>query len=588
MRYQILAGIAFILISIFSDSAYAQQARYVVEMNGAGVLTPFLNKFLDIQRHANDIEMNDVEWQRLAKAAPQQMRDLLATEGYFTPIIVNDLRRDGVNWIAQFNVRLGEPIRIDAIDMQWDGEIARGIHADTQPIAQVRLQWSLKSGDVFRQAAWTEAKDALLNSLLLRGYPAAKIIESEARIDLSKLRATLVVKIDSGPRFTLGALQIDGLQRYSREMIERLNPIKIGDEFAQEKLTELQARLQDSGYFRTAFATIDANPEHSIQVPVRVDVTEYERHRLSLGGGFSTNSGAHVQAKWLDRRFLGHDWRLESELRLDRQTRIAGGDLYFPARSNDSLLSGWLPSLGAHIARTDMSNEVSNKVRMDARMTGPIKTDEEVWGISYLTEQQRIDQTDANNRQALVAIYSYTQRRMDNLIAPNQGYAATLELSAGPRGLLNEANIARLFVKANWLSSTRKRWQMIARAQLGQVFSVASEAVPSDLLFRAGGDQSVRGYGFNSLGVLQNNAIVGGRVTAVASAELEYHLTPTWGVAVFRDLGNAADKWRDFHAVHGAGLGARWRSPIGTVNLDFAYGYATRQTRLHFTVGYGF
>jgi translocation and assembly module TamA len=107
-------------------------------------------------------------------------------------------------------------------------------------------------------------------------------------------------------------------------------------------------------------------------------------------------------------------------------------------------------------------------------------------------------------------------------------------------------------------------------------------------LFRTGGNQTVRGYAFNSLGVTQNGAIVGGTVLAVLSAELIYAITPQWGAAVFTDAGNAADSWRGFRLQQGSGIGARWQSPVGPVNIDLAYGHATRKLRLHFSVGYGF
>jgi translocation and assembly module TamA len=111
-------------------------------------------------------------------------------------------------------------------------------------------------------------------------------------------------------------------------------------------------------------------------------------------------------------------------------------------------------------------------------------------------------------------------------------------------------------------------------------------------LFRTGGDQSVRGYAYNSLGVsvVQNGsaAVVGGTVMAVASAELVYWVTPAWGAAVFRDAGDAAESWREFKLNQGTGVGARWRSPIGMVNLDVAYGHSVNQVRFHFSVGYGF
>ncbi len=580
LRYLFFALLVVIAVS-HPLSAQAQPARYAVEINGAGPLTSLLNDFLEIRRRQADPNMSPEEWQRLAAAAPEQIRELLATEGYFSPMVDYVLQQEDGRWVARFNVNPGTPSHVDAVDIRFIGEITHASHANR--IHRLQRQWGLKPGTLFRQNAWNEAKSALLKELLNRDFPAAKIVQSEARIDPERHTATLAVEVDSGPAFTFGSLQIQGLTRYSRDMIDRLNPIQPGERFSQEKLTELQARLQDSGYFRTVFATIEVDPAHPHYVPVRLDLIENERRRLAFGGGFSTDSGARAQVKWLDRRFLDRDWRLESALRLDRQTRVIGGDLYFPARGN-----GWYPSLGTHYERTDIANEINNRLRIDARMTGPIKADEESWGFSYLAEKQRIADASANNRQALIASYTYTRRRVDNLIAPRRGYVASIELSGGPHGILNEASIARVFGRANWLSPTVNRWQAVTRAQIGQVIGASRDAVPSELLFRAGGDQNVRGYAFNSLGVMQNGAVVGGRVLAVFSAELVYHLTPTWGAAVFRDAGNAADAWHDFRLVQGSGVGARWRSPIGPVNIDFAYGYATRQPRLHFSVGYGF
>ena len=126
------------------------------------------------------------------------------------------------------------------------------------------------------------------------------------------------------------------------------------------------------------------------------------------------------------------------------------------------------------------------------------------------------------------------------------------------------------------------------RAQAGQVFGARDQSVPDDLLFRTGGDQSVRGYSYGRLGVPRGSAIVGGNVLAVISAELVYQIKPAWGIAIFTDAGNAAASRAEFHLKHGSGVGARWRSPIGPVNIDIAHGHESGETRLHFSIGYGF
>lgn len=564
--------------------AQAQAQRYAVEFRGAGDLTGLLNEHVDMRRRQQDTVVTQEELQRLAGTAEAQIRSLLATEGYFSPSVAHQILPQDGNWLARFDIALGAPTVVDGVALRFLGELAEGPHANARRINRLKRQWPMERGTRFRQEDWTQAKNGLLRDLLNRGFPAARISDSQALIDPEKRSAQLSVEVDAGPLFTFGSLQINGLQRYSRERIENLNPIEPGEIYSQEKLTELQIRLQDSGYFRSAFATVDVDPANPRQVPVRVELTEAERRRLGLGVGFSTDAGPHAQIKWLDRSFLGRDWRLESDLRVDRKMRILGGNLYFPMRD-----SGWTPSIGSRFERSDIEGEVNDKLRTDLRLSSADKANEKTWALSYLGDRQRIGDVFINNRQALMLSYIFTRRRVDNLLRPRQGYVASIELGVGPRGLINEANIGRAVARGNLLTPlVRRSLHSVVRGQVGQVVGAGREIVPADLLFRTGGDQSVRGYAYNSLGVPERGAVVGGTVMAVLSAELVYELTPTWGAALFHDAGNAADSWRDFRFRHGTGIGARWRSPIGPVNLDLAYGHATRAPRLHFSVGYGF
>ncbi len=563
-------------------SAYAQTIPgYTVEINGAGKFESLLNEHLEIRRHTDE-EMRLEELQRLVETTPQKIGELLATEGYFSSTVKYALEQQAGRWVARFSVTPGRPTFVDSVDIRFTGQIARDA-SETNRMNRLRRRWGLDPGEIFRQAEWDDAKDAILKGLLNRDYPAAKIANSEARINPEQRTARLSVEVDSGPAFTFGELQIQGLERYPRAMIERLNPIQPGDPFSQEKLNELQIRLQDTGYFRSAFATIEVDPDHPKQVPVRLDLSENERNRLALGVGLSTDTGPNVQIKWLNRDFLDRNWRLESELRIDRDTRLLGSDIFFPAFRN-----GWLPSVGARYERTDIAGEINDKVRAGGRLASPEKENQHVWSISYLADRQKIAGIPPNNRQALIGSYGYTIQRLNNPLNPRRGYVASVELSAGPRGVLNEESLARVVGKVTWLATIAPRWNTVMRGEIGQVFGAGRETVPADLLFRTGGNQSVRGYGYNRLGVPFGGAIVGGTVMSVASAEVIYWITPQWGAAIFVDAGNAADSWSGFDMKVGSGVGARWRSPIGPVNIDLAYGHATREPQLHFSVGYGF
>ena len=584
IRGLLTALLLAILEMVAPRAAFAQNfQRYTLEVRGAGDQSALLDGFMSLRRHASDNDIDEDELQRLVAAAPQQAKELLATEGYFGPVVT--ARRDGEANSRRviLDVELGPPTLIGEIEIRFAGAIADGDPAEQRRMERLRERWPIKRGERFRQASWDEAKSALLNNLLARDYPAATLAQSQARIDPAQRVADLSVEADSGPAFTFGALQVNGLKRYARSRIDALNPIMAGQPYSQNRLNELQARLQDSGYFKSVFATIDVDAAHSQNVPVRVDVSENERRRLALGGGFSTDSGARLQAKFLDREFLGHDWRLDSELRVDRTSRLLAGEV-----TGAALANGWMPGVSGRFERTDIAGEISDKLRLDVRATGPDKNNEPVLGAAYLIEREHAGDAASSNRHALIAVSQYTVRRIDSLFNPRRALVATGELDAGPRGFGNPANLLRVTGRVTWLQPLSRKWQTLVRLQLGQVIGAPRSTVPGDLLFRTGGDQTVRGYAYNSLGVNESDAIVGGRVLAVISGELVYQFTPQWGAAVFEDAGNAADRWADLRLRRGTGVGARWRSPIGPVNLDLAFAQQTRKPRLHFSIGYGF
>jgi translocation and assembly module TamA len=581
-----LAGIVLCLSMLSALQANAQ--TFAVEIVGAGELTPLLEEHLTLTRLAREGRARPEEWQRLVRATPEQMTELLATEGYFSPQIDSEQLANGDDRVARFRVQLGEPVRVTEVRIDFRGALAK---QDTERAAGLRAGWTLMRGERFRQQAWQAAKDALLGDLLVRDYPAARISSSVARIDPKNRSASLQVDIDSGPAFTFGELDIRGLERYPPDLVRRTNLIRSGERFSQARLSELQARLLATGYFRSVFASIDSNPDHSKRVPIRVDLAENPSKRLGLGIGLSTDSGPRLQLRWTDRQFLGRDWRLESVLRIDRISLLAQGELYFrPLREGllGNHFEGWIPSVVLGLERTSITGVEVERIRNSVRLSTPSHANERVVSVSLLADRPALPGGEVFTRRALMGGYQWTRRRFDQLLVPTRGYSATVDLSAGFGGALNDSGIARVFFNGIWLRPLSEDWTLAARLQAGEIVGAGLENVPEDLLFRTGGDQTVRGYRFGSLGVPRNGAIVGGNVLALASVELIRYLTPDWGAAVFHDIGDAALSWSDYRARRGVGIGARWRSPIGAVNIDLARGLDAGDTRLHFSVGYGF
>ena len=192
------------------------------------------------------------------------------------------------------------------------------------------------------------------------------------------------------------------------------------------------------------------------------------------------------------------------------------------------------------------------------------------------------------NLKALTLNYIWTYRNVNNPMFPTHGYVFSAQLGGATRALLSDQDFVRGYTRAVYYLPVGQRDGLILRGELGGVLATSRNGIPSDFLFRTGGDQSVRGYSYLSLGVKQGNASVGGRYLAVGSVEYDHWLTERWGAAVFYDVGDAADSIPDLHLVQGYGIGARWKSPVGPLNLDLAYGQAVHAVRLHFSIGVSF
>ena len=419
--------------------------------------------------------------------------------------------------------------------------------------------------------------------MLTQQYPAAKIASSQATVDPQTRQARLQVVLDSGPAFTFGTLEVSGLARYPRGIVERLNAIEPGSAYTQAKLLQFQTRLQDSQYFTSALVSANIDPAQPERVPVKVRVVEAQSRKLGFGAGASTNTGARGQVEYQDFNFLDRAWRLASLLKLESKKQLLSGNIQLPRTAG-----GYVDSLTALTERTDIQQVVTRKYTLGAKRARIAGDIERAFSLQYQTESEVIAGVPSESNQALVGSYAWTRRKVNDLLYPSDGHLLSAEFGAAAKALLSDQDFLRSHVRTSYYRSLGKNDGLILRGELGATLARSSRGIPSDFLFRAGGDQSVRGYAYQSLGVKSGSAIVGGRYLGVASAEYVHWLTRDWGAAAFYDLGSASDDLRDFRPVHGYGAGARWRSPVGLLKLDLAYGQEVRKLHLHFSVGISF
>jgi translocation and assembly module TamA len=563
--------------------AYANNNRYEVEVEAPSPLKTLLLDHLDIIKWRTIARMSPAEWKRLSTQAPLQIKDLLATEGYFSPVIDIQSRQSDQQYITKFIVDPGPPTIVDNVDITFTGDILQDPGKTTPSPQQIRDEWSLRSGMKFTQSAWSEAKRSLLTKLLLNRYPNAAITETMANIDVKKQTASLKISVNSGATVYFGDLKIEGLQRYSESIIHNLNPIKPNEVYSQAQLLTFQNRLQESGYFRTAEVTADVkaaaqNAQATPLAPIKVKVDENHAIKLSTGAGYSTNTGMRTQLTVDHLNLFDRDWRMTSSLRLEEKLQSMSAVVKLPTTPN-----GYRDSANAAASRIAIEGQTTTLTQAGVkRAWGSLKLEQYV-GANVLAEHVNLDNAESSNNYAATLGYGITLRRTDNNLNPTKGYLFNAQFNGAPLASLASGTFLQSYFKTQAYYPITKSTQLIARAELGMVHG--KNSAPATFLFRAGGDQSVRGYGFQSLGVTEGDAVIGGRYLAVGSIELIQWLTSQWGAAIFTDFGNAANSIKDLKPVYGYGLGARWKSPVGPIGADIAYGQETDEYRLHFNIG---
>lgn len=335
------------LAALCAGSAHA----LTVEVAAPDELKPLLVQYLEAARAARLGEvLDEAELARLRSLSAETARELLATEGYFSPQIDSSLTRVGDDWVLRYAVTPGPRTRVRTLKIDFAGALADAGESGARLRARAERSFTLQPEMPFRQGDWDAAKVALLRPLLTARYPAARLAASEARVDPAIQAADLTLTVDSGPAFFYGQPAISGNQRYPESTIRNLNPMKPGQPYRQQDLLDYQVALESSGYFAQATVRIEPDPALAAAVPIRVEVVERPEKLFSVGVGISTDTGARVQASWLHRDILDRGMRLKLDARLETERQTGGRS--WPGRAIPrAMKTAWACSSSRKISR---------------------------------------------------------------------------------------------------------------------------------------------------------------------------------------------------------------------------------------------
>jgi translocation and assembly module TamA len=577
-----------------------------VRIDAPEALQRLLDTHLDLARLprvAGSEPISDSELRRLENATPAQARALLSTEGYMDAEVTTQREPNTADGrpVVRVRVQSGMRTQVAGVVLQVRGalgdEAAAGDPATQALVAQWQSAWTLPMGQPFSNGAWRDAKTNALARLRSTGYAAATWQDTAADVDADSARATLTLAVDSGPRFLLGELVIEGLRRQEAASVRNLAEMRPGAALTEQRLLDFQERLQRAGLFEGVSVTLDADPAQADSAKVTVRVTEAPLQQATFGVGVSANTGARVSVEHLHRRFFDERATLRNKLEWGTKRSVWEGEL-----ASHALPGGYRNLLGGawESIESDSDRVYSTRVRLGRAFE--TQRIERLWFVQGERERVRpFDTTNAGDSDTTAATLNFhgTWRNLDNILLPTRGYALALQSGAG-RVFSADATgdvpsksgpFGRLHVRGQWWQPFGNGWYAQARLELGQVFARDEVAVPETQRFRAGGDDSVRGYAWRSLTPQIDGVDVGGRVVATGSIEVARPISarlPSVWWATFIDAGRAAESWNGFTPAWGYGAGVRWRSPVGPLRADIAYGEEERRWRLHFSVGIAF
>ncbi len=551
-----------------------EQPRLQIE-GGTAEQRQNIRAFVPMRRY--ECELPAFRERRIARTTEDRARQALRALGHYRPEIDVAIERTETCWDLKVTLEPGPVARIAEVDVQVTGD-----GADDPAFVDVVSDPGIVPGDPLRHDAHDRLRSRLMGVASDRGYFDAELTDSRLLVDPEANEARISIRLDSGPRYRFGEITLD--QEILRDaFVARLIPFERGDPYSSRQIIQLQRNLRDSGYFETVRVRPLLDERVDGEVPIVAGGDPRKRTAYELRLGFSTDRGARL-ALGLDRRWAnrrGHRYSAEIELSQRRSGIGFSYDIPLADPLTDNL------NLFTSYTTEDTGTSQSDRFQIGAaRVQRHPSGWQTTQGLRYEYEDFTVGDVSDTSR-LLIPSYRINRTKADDPLYPRSGYRVDLRGQGASEQLASTLTFAQLQGNAKLISGLGAG-RLILRGEAGLTAGASVEELPSSLRFFAGGDTSVRGFGFERLGPEDDEGnVIGGRHLLVGSVEYDHPVgAGNWGVAVFLDAGNAFNDFNDYDLKGGGGFGVRWRSPVGPIRLDLAHAPESRDNfRIHFTMG---
>lgn len=587
------AAFCLALVLVWSQGAFAAKPEVTIDPGGVPpqALQAIMGAIDAITRLAEDQDGGEVS--RLRRRARDATLSTLETQGYFSAKVTLEVGEDPLGETWDITIEPGELTRVADVNLQFSGQIA-------QPEFEARVgalkqSWPLTQGMPFINEQWHDAKGGLIDKVSSKDFYLARLTKSQATVLADEAKADLQVAIDSGPRVRMGEVEVIGLKRVPRKLIDRYVQYKPGEPYDQERLDEWQQALQATSFFRGASVALDSAleqrktlPNGEVEMPLQVRVSEAPARRFSASLGVDSDNGPRVEALYRHNVVFGQPIWIETGVGVDKNRQRAFFDVHFAPT-----VSGYKDSVGLLANHSDIEGLDTTRVgagwtrTQERKAAGNSRVEFETrWGMVAAYDKTHIEGAETYEVPSLVGTWQWLRRDVNDKYDPREGNLVDLGLGAGVTLDRGEGFYkSGLRVQQWW--PIGKRDVLTVRGEVGKVWSKTSR-LPEDFGYRTGGARTIRGYKYQSIGLSRGSAIIGAPALAVASVEYMHYFTQQLGMSVFVDVGDAAESFGEMKLAVGYGVGAIMRTPAGPFEVSLAYGQRDRKLRLHFSMGIAF
>ena len=514
---------------------------------------------------------------RRFRAIASEVRSALEPFGYYDAVVETRLEQDESCWLATIDIDPGKPVLLRNVDVSLSAAAD-----DNANFIDILDSTALVAGSQLRHSAYEALKEALQIRAAERGYIDASFLQNKIEVWPAERAADVTLNFESGPRYNFGEITLEQ-DFLDDSLISAYFDFETGMPYDNRLLTKAYSDLSVSGYF----GRIELLPDYELaddgQIPVRVLLEPADRIEYTVGVGFSTDTGPRARAGYYNRRVNKHGNRFKTDISLSPVIQGIAAEYRKPLTDPRS---EWL-SYSSALTNEDTDTFNNDTARVGVRRTKKVRNN---W-IRTLSLDLSYDQFDvglesSSSRLVLPGI-AYDHKRADRDVFPTRGRRLTFELRGTGQFLGSDTTFLQATTSLRLVRSISDESRLLARATLG--FTAKSEffELPPSVRFFAGGDESVRGFAYNTLGPEDElGNVVGGSHLLVASVEYEHRLRGNFYGAVFLDAGNAFDGFEVDPAI-GAGLGLKWQSPVGPLRFYLAHpvNKSDRSVRLHIRLG---